>query len=446
MASEQQRNVSGSDRIRALQAQLLTQQKPGADRPLSTALAGLRAVNSKSATSTSPASPRKAPNYQPGSQEQFLARLKTFADVKKWGSKPDAIGEVEWAKRGWSCDAWNTVACKGGCEQRVAVKLRPKRKSADGKEIEMSEDLGADVGEGLVERYKALIVEGHGEDCLWRRRGCSDEIYHIPIPNRSKSSAELLERYKSFKVIEDEIPLIENILYPEPSISDVLKRVPSTLWNSPGSQSTQTPPTTPSEISAFAFAIFGWTGLSDSKIALATCGHCFQRLGLWLYKEDRLKDMSEKLEVPIESLRLNLLEAHREHCPWKNPVTQLNPVDGPIKDMAAWQTLEFLLMGRKKREEPPQHRHHQSVASIDMESYRDSMDSEGGMDISGDKRRSGGDADSLNEKWKRFKAKLKRTTSRKSLRSTKSIKSAKSVKSVDLGRGKDKENEKTTQP
>ena len=121
--------------------------------------------------------PRKPPNFQPYSQDQFLGRLKTFADVKKWTTKPDAISEVEWARRGWSCDTWNTVACKGGCEKRVAVKLRPKRKDASGKDIEMSEDLAVEVEDALVEKYRELIVTAHSEECLWKKRGCQGASY-----------------------------------------------------------------------------------------------------------------------------------------------------------------------------------------------------------------------------------------------------------------------------
>ena len=161
------RVVSGNERIQALKDQLFTPGKEG-DRRVG---AGLRVVGA-SKIATTQVTPRKPANFQPYSQEQFLERLKTFANVKKWTNKPDAIGEVEWAKRGWSCDLWNTVACKGGCEQRVAVRLRPKRKDADEKEIEMSEDLAFDIDEGLAEKYKALIVDGHHEDCLWRKRGC----------------------------------------------------------------------------------------------------------------------------------------------------------------------------------------------------------------------------------------------------------------------------------
>ncbi|KAF2837593.1 hypothetical protein M501DRAFT_995554 [Patellaria atrata CBS 101060] len=90
--------------------------------------------------------PRKTPHYNPWSQEHFLQRLETFADVKRWTVKPDTLDEVHWAKRGWICDAINTVACKGGCEKRVVVRIRPMRKDAEGNEIPHSEDYGVEVG------------------------------------------------------------------------------------------------------------------------------------------------------------------------------------------------------------------------------------------------------------------------------------------------------------
>ena len=73
------------------------------------------------------------------------------------------------------------MACKGGCENRVAVKLRPKRKDANGKELEMSEDLAFDIDEALVDRYTDLITEGHADDCLWRKRGCQGTIKYARV-------------------------------------------------------------------------------------------------------------------------------------------------------------------------------------------------------------------------------------------------------------------------
>jgi hypothetical protein len=182
---------------------------------------------------------------------------------------------------------------------------------------------------------------------------------------------------------------------------------------------------------AFAFALFGWSGLSESRISLAVCDHCFQRLGLWLSSDTRLKEMSKKLDVPIESLRLNLLESHREHCPWKNAATQSNSSDGPIANMAAWKTLQFILLGKQK-ELPALPRqelgHSRNTESVDLgseaeyprgslDSHRDDKDKEEGTE-------------SLQGKWQKFKAKLRRTTSKKSLKSVKSMRSAKSGKST----------------
>lgn len=117
------------------------------------------------------AEPKKAPNYTPWSHEHFVERMKTFADVKVWSPKPDKLSEVEWAKRGWVCENLNTVACKGGCEKRLVVKLEPKKKDDNAEDI-----LEGDLDEALVERYAKLIVDGHDEGCLWRRAGCKGEL------------------------------------------------------------------------------------------------------------------------------------------------------------------------------------------------------------------------------------------------------------------------------
>ncbi|KAF2001902.1 zf-C3HC-domain-containing protein [Amniculicola lignicola CBS 123094] len=415
------RNVSG-DRIKALQDKLFTPQKD-TDR---LAGSGLRLVGSTRSPVKTPApTPRKAPNFAPASQEAFLGRIKTFADVKKWTSKPDAVNEVEWAKRGWICGGWNTVACKGGCEQRVVVRLRPKRKDANGKEIEMSEDMDGEIDEGLIEGVRKLIIEGHDEECLWRKAGAKDDIFHLPIPNRYKSSAELLGRYHSFKTMGADLPLLENISYPDPSVSDIVKRIPSTFWNSPGTTDKEDPPTNDAELTAFALGLFGWSGTKEGKISLAKCEHCFQRLGLWLSEDSRLKEMSAKLDIPIESLRLNIVESHREYCPWKNPDSQANPADGPISNMAAWQTLQFMLTGPKRDIKSAAEVTPRDDDSIDI-GPRTSMDSDQSVKEKED--------ESLTDKWKRFKARLRRTTSRKSMKSSRSTKSVKSMKSGKSGK------------
>lgn len=267
---------------------------------------------------------------------------------------------------------------------------------------------------------------------------CIDDIYHIPIASRAKSAADLISRYNFLLAISTDLPLAKNIIYPEPHVDSILARIPSTYF---ASTTSGTPPSTPTERIAFAFALFGWTGVSESRISLAVCNHCFQRLGLWLSSDARLQEMSKKLEVPIESLRLNLLESHREHCPWKNAEVQGNSADSPIAGMAAWQTLEFMLLGSRKSKElpmlPNEHGHERNVDSVDLgsESTFPRASSDSTREVPG--YNDEGDSESLTNKWKKFKAKLKRSTSKRSLKSVKSVKSAKSVKSTKSG----KENE-----
>jgi len=89
------------------------------------------------------------PYYVPWSHAHFLQRLRTFADLTLWTPKPDAVDEVAWARRGWTCVGpnVNTVSCAGGgCARQVVVALRPPRKDAHGREIVGSEDWGHDVG------------------------------------------------------------------------------------------------------------------------------------------------------------------------------------------------------------------------------------------------------------------------------------------------------------
>lgn len=168
----------------------------------------------------------------------------------------------------------------------------------------------------------------------------------------------------------------------------------------------------------------------------------------------RLSEMSKKLDVPVDSLRLNLLESHREHCPWKNGEVQGNSEDpsSPIKGMAAWETLEFMLVGKgrnshvREKELPrlPNEAlgHERNVDSVDLGSEatfpRGSMEST--REVAG--YNDEGDEETLTNKWKKFKAKLKRSTSKRSLKSVKSVKSAKSIKSTKSGKsGKENENE-----
>jgi hypothetical protein len=113
--------------------------------------------------------------YAPWSHDQFLERLKTFADVKTWSAKPDAVSEVVWAKRGWAVVGLDEVGCRS-CGKHLVVKLdeqdddhgtEPVTKESEDDKWWMD-----DADRKLVERYESLVSEGHDESCLWRKSGC----------------------------------------------------------------------------------------------------------------------------------------------------------------------------------------------------------------------------------------------------------------------------------
>ncbi len=178
----------------------------------------------------------EAPHFTPWSHETFLKRLKTFAPVTQWHPKPEDISEVEWAKRGWECVDVNAVSCRGGCGKRVMVRLdpRPRRSTRQSEEAgtsgqrvaegvetreEDNEEEEGDMDEqfetALVQKYKSLIIDGHAESCLWRRAGCKDDIYRLPIVRTSVWQPELRSRYSSLLAMPDAICKVQLKPIPE---------------------------------------------------------------------------------------------------------------------------------------------------------------------------------------------------------------------------------------
>lgn len=60
--------------------------------------------------------------------------------MDRWSSKPAAINEVQWAKRGWICTDASRVSCVGGCGGSVVVKLPEEIDELDGYDSEKVKD------------------------------------------------------------------------------------------------------------------------------------------------------------------------------------------------------------------------------------------------------------------------------------------------------------------
>ena len=293
------------------------------------------------------------PNFSPWSHETFLARLKTFSSVSQWHPKPDAIGEVEWVKRGWVCVHVNTVACRGGCEKRVVVGLdssKPKQRtdrdvaneasktnsSNEVRDTSDDEDGAEALEVGLIERYKGLIIDGHSGTCLWRRAGCKDDIYRLPIVRPSVWQLELRQRFHSLLKIGDAIELVKTkpseltgptVPTPEKLLTELPKDV---LGQYQASRSASQ--------RAIEIAMHGWHGSSISGNQLLHCDACFQRIGLWMYQHDYRPTRSSASDIDEQSSTLDLVELHRDHCPWRNPQTQ--KVTGSLSGLNACQILQ----------------------------------------------------------------------------------------------------------
>ncbi|SMQ46041.1 unnamed protein product [Zymoseptoria tritici ST99CH_1A5] len=320
---------------------------------------------------------RPPPNFAPWSQESFLARLKTFSSVSQWHPKPDAINEVEWAKRGWVCVDLNTVSCKGGCGKRVVVSLDKERKDTRGNdaegddEDEDNDEEAAAFEQALSERYRSQIISGHALSCMWHKAGCKDDIYRLHIVRPSIWQPELRNRCQSLRNI---LPSIQNIkTRPLDDSSDKLLRdLPKDIL---GIDATPDP-------KAFQIALHGWRGSSESGTQLLHCDACFQRIGLWMYQPDyhsgRPNSAASHADVEVEvedeeedQTTIDLVDMHRDHCPWRSADSQ--SATGSLAGLNAVQILHRVVStcARDFRRRSEEH-----TMVIDDSSQRDEEDDE----------------------------------------------------------------------
>lgn len=329
------------------------------------------------------------PNFAPWSQETFLARLKTFSKVSDWHPKPEMINEVHWAKRGWSCVDVNTVACKGGCERRVVVKLDTfgtlvKKAIANEAgvraELDIAEDDEeldeAELEQALAKRYQDEIVNGHTETCLWRKGACKDDIYRLSLVRPVVWTPQLHDGYTSLLSVADSfkhIAIRSNVNADGAFLP--YERLASEL----PADVIPADDTEPSlKARALEIALHGWHGSIEHRTELLNCETCFQRIGLWLYQPGyrpgkTINNKPTDVDDPDDEgdMKLNLVEMHREHCPWRNPVSQ--KATGSLAGLNACQILHRVVstwtkeQGRKSNEQQGVVEDAESVDSLEVE-------------------------------------------------------------------------------
>ncbi|KAL5339418.1 C3HC zinc finger-like-domain-containing protein [Aspergillus crustosus] len=301
-------------------------------------------------------SSQSRPSFVPWDRERFLERLETFRRVDRWSPKPTAVNEVEWAKRGWVCSDVARVTCMGGCGGSVVVKIPDELDELDGYDTEKIVER-EEVRAKLVQEYANLLVQGHGENCPWRNKGCDATIHRLPLANPDTATSNLKTRYHHLVKMADQLPNIAALLVPEgfnskdilsilpdgalqaPELQQEVTETPQSTLKSNQKDASQSPVQGDTSINetAFVLAFLGWDAV-EGATNLAGCGACFRRLGLWIYKSKGDAPITDPLDVANE---------HMEYCPWIDRKTQSDTGSSSVKPDSLHNGWELLFQAVK---------------------------------------------------------------------------------------------------
>ncbi|KAL3464038.1 C3HC zinc finger-like-domain-containing protein [Aspergillus heterothallicus] len=308
----------------------------------------------RSNSRASSVSSQTRPTFVPWDRDRFLERLETFRRVDRWSPKPSGVNEVEWAKRGWICTDVARVTCVGSCGGSLVVKIPDELDELDGYDSEKIQER-KEVRTKLEQEYANLIVEGHGENCPWRNKGCDATIHRLQLTNPDIAITGFRTRYSHLLQMADQLPGPGSLQAPESfnvhSVISILPDVPlqpeATETQQNGQEDEQEKGPYPAGLAgpvneaALVLAFFGWDTVEGTP-GLAACSACFRRLGLWIYKPKANNETSshDPLDVANE---------HMEYCPWVNGKAQSGTGRPPGKTDALQSGWEVLLQTFKAK-------------------------------------------------------------------------------------------------
>ncbi|OLN85263.1 mRNA export factor rsm1 [Colletotrichum chlorophyti] len=433
--------------------QALTEKKAAATNSTATGTNISNVVLKKWTPDSSKETPIKATSkFAPSDRNELLRRLATFQEITDWTPKPDAVNEIEWAKRGWVCQGRDRVRCTL-CNKELVVKLN--KREVDGKEVAVL--VASDVEEALIGKYSDLIVTAHLAECLWRRQGCDDSLLRLSLTNAKLSVGALRQRYDELCARKPFLPYEFNLKLPDGlSIDSVLTQLPEDFFTNPAPAKDSPDPKEPNRV-ALALALTGWQGLTNPRIGAvpnsASCHTCLRRLGLWMFKSKEVGPDNEIL-VPAPMDHLDPVKEHRFFCPWKNPATQRlgSAKPGSESDMAAWKCLAQVLKNdaylRGALDDRPKNRWHNRGASVPSTPVRRGAGpplTPGGYDSPGAATEPGGDDDEKirdakdKERWARLRRVKSLFESKNARRLRRTLSRPGTAHSTASGTGVDKE-------
>lgn len=210
---------------------------------------------------------------------------------------------------------------------RKASLARAEPSESTEEDNEEDEREAAALEEALSERYRSEIVEGHSSSCMWHKAGCKDDIYRLPVVRPSVWQPELRRRCIMLHQIKTSIHNLKTKPL-DPSNEKLFKELPRDILG----------PDQSVDLKAFDIAMHGWRGSTDAGTQLLHCDACFQRVGLWMYQPDYKSGRSSLETDDEDSGIIDLLEMHRDYCPWRNPASQ--KATGSLSGLNATQILQ----------------------------------------------------------------------------------------------------------
>lgn len=213
--------------------------------------------------------------------------------------------------------------------------MKLNKKEVDGKEEPVY--VAQNIEDALVDKYVELIVTSHDEDCLWRKRGCDDSIFKLPLSHAPTTVQTLRERYDELCLRKDTLPYQFNLKIPDTfHLDTIISYLPPDFFTKPP------PSTQDTEVNktALTLALFGWQGHTHSRLGVQlgsiSCTACFRVLGLWLFKSKAVSTTGEETEGPIVNC-LNVVKEHRDYCPWSNAISQNGKGRSSTSNLAGWE-------------------------------------------------------------------------------------------------------------
>lgn len=175
----------------------------------------------------------------------------------------------------------------------------------------------------------------------------TDKIFKLSLNQPDSTLRALRQRYDGLCAQAEQLPYMHNLRTPEEfNLETTLAYLaPDFFATSPLQNSNTIAISSQINKVAITMALFGWRSRPEhmAKYGASQCESCFRNLGLWLFKSKEVNDVGEETR-PASMNHLDMVEEHRDYCPWRNPRSQNG--DEPISTdtkLAAWQVLLRLL-------------------------------------------------------------------------------------------------------